>query len=57
MAYKGGVYSHQTGSFLGGHAVKIIGYGVENGVKVSVLLFNLVDIFSQFENYLALLTP
>lgn len=29
--YKSGVYSHQSGSALGGHAVKIIGWGVENG--------------------------
>ena len=29
--YKSGVYSHTTGSALGGHAVKIIGYGTENG--------------------------
>lgn len=28
--YKSGVYSHQTGSMLGGHAIKIIGYGTEN---------------------------
>jgi cathepsin B len=29
--YKSGVYSHQTGAQLGGHAIKIIGYGTENG--------------------------
>jgi len=29
--YKSGVYSHQTGSQLGGHAIKIIGYGTEDG--------------------------
>jgi len=29
--YKSGVYSHQTGGVLGGHAVKIIGYGTANG--------------------------
>jgi len=29
MAYKGGVYSHQTGPELGGHAVKLIGWGVD----------------------------
>jgi len=29
--YKSGVYSHQTGSALGGHAIKVIGYGTENG--------------------------
>jgi len=31
--YKSGVYQHKTGSFLGGHAIKIAGWGVENGVK------------------------
>jgi cathepsin B len=29
--YKDGVYSHQTGSMLGGHAIKIIGYGTQSG--------------------------
>ena len=29
--YKSGVYSHQTGQALGGHAIKVIGYGTENG--------------------------
>ena len=29
--YKSGVYRHVTGQALGGHAIKIIGYGVENG--------------------------
>ena len=28
-----GVYRHTSGSVLGGHAVKILGYGVENGEK------------------------
>jgi len=31
VAYKSGVYKHTTGSALGGHAVKILGYGTENG--------------------------
>lgn len=31
--YKEGVYQHVAGELLGGHAVKIIGWGVENGVK------------------------
>ena len=32
--YKSGVYQHVTGSYLGGHAIKIIGWGVtEDGVK------------------------
>jgi cathepsin B len=29
--YKSGVYQHKSGSLLGYHAVKIIGWGVENG--------------------------
>jgi cathepsin B len=29
--YKSGVYHHTTGSALGGHAIKIVGWGVENG--------------------------
>jgi len=31
--YKSGIYQHVTGTYLGGHAIKIIGWGVENGVK------------------------
>jgi cathepsin B len=30
LSYKSGVYKHVTGSFLGGHAVKIIGWGVDS---------------------------
>lgn len=29
--YKSGVYQHTTGGALGGHAIKILGWGVENG--------------------------
>jgi cathepsin B len=29
--YKSGVYTHQSGSELGGHAIEIIGFGTENG--------------------------
>jgi len=31
LTYKSGVYSHKSGSALGGHAIKILGYGTENG--------------------------
>jgi cathepsin B len=31
--YAGGIYHHVTGEFAGGHAVKIVGWGAENGVK------------------------
>lgn len=30
-AYAGGVYQHKTGKSLGGHAIKMIGWGVDNG--------------------------
>lgn len=33
LLYKNGVYQHTKGDFLGGHAIKIIGWGVENNVK------------------------
>ena len=33
VTYQSGVYQHVTGEYLGGHAIKIIGWGVENGVK------------------------
>jgi cathepsin B len=31
LTYKSGVYHHTSGSALGGHAVKMLGWGVENG--------------------------
>lgn len=31
LTYKSGVYQHVSGTMLGGHAVKILGWGVENG--------------------------
>ncbi|KAL7673280.1 hypothetical protein ACOME3_008146 [Neoechinorhynchus agilis] len=33
LNYKEGIYHHVTGSVGGGHAVKIVGWGVENGIK------------------------
>jgi len=33
VAYKSGVYEHKTGRALGGHAIKIVGYGVEDGTE------------------------
>jgi len=31
LSYKTGVYSHTTGQMLGGHAIKVLGWGVDNG--------------------------
>jgi len=31
LTYSSGVYRHQSGQMLGGHAVKMLGWGVENG--------------------------
>jgi cathepsin B len=33
MSYSSGIYQHVTGASQGGHAVKLIGYGIEGGVK------------------------
>lgn len=33
LTYKSGIYAHKTGEFLGGHAIKLLGWGVENDVK------------------------
>jgi len=33
MVYSSGVYTHESGSLLGGHAVKIIGWGNENNTN------------------------
>jgi cathepsin B len=38
VAYQSGVYSHVTGSALGGHAVKIIGWGEENGTPYWLIM-------------------
>jgi len=32
VTYKSGVYVHKTGGEMGGHAIKIIGWGVDSGV-------------------------
>jgi len=31
LSYKSGVYQHTSGAYLGGHCVKVQGWGVENG--------------------------
>lgn len=33
MTYKSGIYSHSTGKLLGGHAVKIVGWGKEESTN------------------------
>ena len=33
MVYKSGVYQHVSGAKLGLHAVKMLGWGIENGVS------------------------
>jgi cathepsin B len=33
LTYKSGVYQRKSNTFLGGHAVKFLGWGVEGGVK------------------------
>lgn len=33
LNYGSGIYQYSTGARIGKHAVKLIGYGEENGVK------------------------
>jgi len=33
VTYKSGIYQRQSGDELGGHAVKIIGWGISSGTK------------------------
>nr|ABU62925.1 cathepsin B [Fasciola hepatica] len=33
LVYKSGIYHYTTGRLVGGHAIRVIGWGVENGVK------------------------
>ncbi|XP_034230533.1 cathepsin B-like [Thrips palmi] len=33
LSYKSGVYRYLAGDFVGGHAVRILGWGQEKGVK------------------------
>lgn len=37
LTYKEGVYAHVTGENHGGHAVRMLGYGVDNGTKYWLL--------------------
>lgn len=32
VSYKSGVYQHLTGEFLGGHAIRVLGWGVEDSI-------------------------
>jgi cathepsin B len=34
LSYKSGVYKYTTGGLLGGHAVKIVGWGVDSASKL-----------------------
>jgi len=33
LSYTSGIYHHVTGSYDGGHAIKVLGYGIEDGIK------------------------
>jgi len=37
MHYSGGIYKHTSGGVLGGHAVKIVGWGVEDGTNYWII--------------------
>lgn len=35
MNYKGGIYKHVTGKMLGGHAIKVVGWGIQNATATT----------------------
>ena len=37
MSYKSGIYKHTSGGILGGHAVKAVGWGIENGLRYWIM--------------------
>lgn len=37
-AYSSGIYQHKTGKYLGGHAIKMIGWGEENGTPYWIVV-------------------
>jgi len=37
MSYRSGIYQHKSGGLRGGHAVLLIGWGIEGGVKFWIL--------------------
>jgi len=39
FAYKSGVYYHQTGGMVGGHAIKVIGWGTDDASKLDYWLW------------------
>ena len=45
--YKSGVYSHKTGGELGGHAIKIIGWGAEPGEDRDIPYWQVVNSWNE----------
>jgi cathepsin B len=37
LTYKSGVYQHKTGEYVGGHAIKILGWGVDGSTKYWII--------------------
>ena len=38
LNYESGIYQHISGSYLGGLYVRIIGWGIENGIKYWIVV-------------------
>jgi len=48
LRYEGGIYQHVTGSYEGGHAVRIVGWGTENSTDYWTVSMHVI--FSLLEN-------
>lgn len=51
LTYQSGVYQHKEGSALGGHAVKMIGYGEENGTKYWIIMNSWNESWGDFGSF------
>lgn len=50
-AYSSGVYQHVTGKYLGGHAIKMIGWGIDDGVKFWICVNSWNDSWGEYGTF------
>jgi cathepsin B len=50
-SYSSGVYQHVTGQYLGGHAIKMIGWGMDDGVKFWICVNSWNDSWGEYGTF------